>query len=238
MFAHHEVRVGVGCAVTDRFGGTSSGSYGELNLAGHVGDDPTAVAANRARLVDALEVDGVAYMNQVHGRDVAVVDAPSEAPPTADALVTRTPRLGLAVLVADCTPVLLWDRRARVIGAAHVGRRGLAADVVSATVDVMSQLGARVDRVYAHVGPAICPEHYEVPAEMRDEVGALVRDSAATTRDGRPAINIRHGIAAQLIDVGVRRMVVSTTCTAEEPRYFSYRRDDVTGRFAGVVWMQ
>jgi YfiH family protein len=237
VFAHHEVRVGIGCAVTDRFGGVSAAPYDELNLADHVGDDPAAVTTNRRRLVDALELDAVAYMHQVHGHDVAVINAAFDDPPTADALVTTTPGLALGVLVADCTPVLLWDRRAGVIGVAHVGRRGLAAGVVAATVDVMTRKGARHDRVYAHVGPAICPEHYEVPVEMRDEVGALVRDSATTTRDGRPAINIRHGIAAQLIDCGVRRLAVSSTCTAEQTDYYSYRRDGATGRFAGLVWM-
>jgi YfiH family protein len=140
------------------------------------------------------------------------------------------------VLVADCTPVLMWDRRARVVAVAHVGRRGLVAGVVPSTITTMASLGARADRIYAHVGPSICPEHYEVPAEMRDDVGAQVRDSAASTSDGHPAINIRHGIVGQLYDLQVRRMAVTTVCTWEQERYFSYRRDGVTGRFGGFVW--
>lgn len=236
MFAHHELRVGVGVAVTDRDGGVSRPPWASLNLADHVGDDPAAVAHNRQRLAVAVGVADVVTMRQVHGADVAVVDAVPPQVPTADALVTSTSGLALVVLVADCTPILLSDRRAGVIAAVHAGRKGLAAGVLPATIAVMSRLGARPDRVYAVVGPGICPDHYEVPEQMRAEVEADAPGSAATTATGAPAIDIRGGLLRQLHDGGVRRLAVLPQCTAEDARFFSHRRDGVTGRFAGVIW--
>ncbi|MDQ1696349.1 MAG: purine-nucleoside/S-methyl-5-thioadenosine phosphorylase / adenosine deaminase, partial [Frankiaceae bacterium] len=163
MLAHHEVRVGIGAAVTDRLGGASAGPWATLNLSDAVGDDPEAVTENRRRLVAALgpSAGSLVTMRQVHGAAVAVVDGLPDEPPEADALVTTTPGLTLVVQVADCTPVLLWDRRARVVAAVHAGRRGLAAGVVPAALDVMAKLHGRADRTYAVVGPGICPRHYE-----------------------------------------------------------------------------
>ena len=226
-------------AVTDRHGGVSGEPWAALNLADHVGDDPAAVAENRARLLVAVDdgVSALAFMQQVHGSEVAVLMGPPESPPAADALVTTVRGLALVVLVADCTPVLLSDRPAGVVGAVHAGRRGLAAGVLPAAIDAMGRLGARPDRIHAVVGAAICPEHYEVPVEMRDEVASAAPGSAAQTAEGRPALDIRAGLLRQLHDSGVRRQAVLPQCTAEDDRFFSHRRDGVTGRFAGVVWM-
>ena len=240
MFAHHEVRVGVGVAVTDRAGGVSHAPYDGLNLADHVGDDPEAVAENHRLVLDAVGAAGrrLATMQQVHGSQVAVVDDGDAPQPVADALVTKTPGVVLTVLVADCTPVLIWDRRARVVAAAHVGRRGLAAGVVGATVDAMTALHGRPDRMYAVVGPAVCPEHYEVPADMQAEVATVVPAANASTEAGRPALDIRAGVLAQLWDCGVRLGMHLPQCTVETSSYFSYRRDGTTGRFAGLVWLE
>jgi polyphenol oxidase len=240
VFAHHEVRVGIGAAVTDRDGGVSRPPYDGLNLADHVGDDEAAVEENRRRVLAAVGPAGrrIATMRQVHGRDVAVVGEDGAPTPTADALVTTVPGVVLAVMVADCTPVLLWDRRARVVAAAHVGRRGLAAGVVAATVDAMTGMRGRPDRMYAVVGPAICPEHYEVPLAMQEEVAAAVPDARATTSDGRPALDIRAGVLAQLRACGVSLGMHMPQCTAETPSCFSHRRDGTTGRFAGLVWLE
>ena len=236
MFGHHEVRLGVGAAVTDRHGGISGSPYDELNLGDHVGDDPQAVCGNRDRVRDALGVRALVTMRQVHGCSVEVVDDVPAQPPEADALVTTAPDLALAVLVADCTPVLLWDRTAGCVAAVHVGRRGLAAGVIVATLDVMRALRARPERMYAVVGPSICPDHYEVPQSMRAEVDAAAPGSAAVTPSGQPALDIRAGLLAQLHSAGLRRWMVMPHCTAETPDYYSYRRDGTTGRFAGVVW--
>lgn len=236
MFVHRELRVGVGVGVTDRDGGVSADSWASLNLGDHVGDDPSAVAENRRRVAADVGVDVLVTMRQVHGAHVAVVDHVPAEPPEADALVTRSRGVALVVLVADCTPILLSDRRAGVIAAVHAGRKGLAAGVLPATLGVMAGQGARLDRIHAIVGPGVCPEHYEVPAAMRDEVAALAPGSAATTSRGTPALDIRAGVLTQLHEGGVRRLVVMPQCTAEDERLFSHRRDGVTGRFAGVVW--
>ena len=245
MFGHREVVRGVGVAITDRFGGVSASPYDELNLADHVGDEPVSVSHNRD-LVRAALTGGtglnvtapIVTMQQVHGCHAEVVEGVPAQPPEADAIVTARPGLILTVLVADCTPVLLWDRRAGVIAAVHAGRRGLASGVLPAAITTMQGLGARPDRVYAVVGPSICAQHYEVPADMRDEVAATVPESAAATTAGTPALDIRAGLLAQLHACGLRRWMVMPHCTVESDRYYSYRRDGVTGRFAGLVWRE
>jgi len=238
VFGHLQVRQGVGVAVTDRHGGTSVAPYDTLNLADHVGDDARAVTANRELVRSAVGAAALVTMRQVHGSEVAVLDAAPAAPPEADALVTTARGLALVVLVADCTPVLMWDRRAGVIAAVHVGRRGLAGGVLPRALATMTDLGARPDRIYAAVGPGICPEHYEVPEMMREEVANAAPSSAATTSAGAPALDIRAGLLAQLHDAGVRQGMVMPHCTAETSAYYSYRREGTTGRFAGLVWRE
>jgi YfiH family protein len=229
--------------------GGSLPPYSSANLAGHVGDDPATVAANRQRLASVLGLaaEQVVWMDQVHGASVAVVDAatppPSDDPlgrtvPATDALVTTDASTALAVLVADCVPVLLADETAGVLGAAHAGRRGLHNGVVPATVERMVALGARQDRLTVRLGPAVCGLCYEVPVDMRDEVGAVAPAAAATTRQGTPALDIRAGLVEQLDRIGVSAPIVSATCTVEDEEFFSYRRDGVTGRFAGVIWFE
>jgi polyphenol oxidase len=236
VFAHRELRVGLGVAVTDRAGGVSRAPWASLNLGDHVGDDPASVADNRRRLAETVGVAELVTMRQVHGADVAVVDEMPAEPPTADALVTTATGLALVVLVADCTPILLSDRRAGVVAAVHAGRKGLAAGVLAAALDVMAGLGARPERVHAVVGPSVCPQHYEVPEQMRADVAAAAPGSESTTATGAPALDIRGGLLRQLHDRGVHRLAVLPQCTAEDDRFFSHRRDGVTGRFAGVVW--
>lgn len=229
--------------LTTRAGGASSAPYDTFNLGDHVGDDPGAVAANRKRLGDGigLGADRVAWMRQVHGADVAVVEAPQTCPddvPTADALVTDQPRLALAVVVADCVPVLLADPVAGVVAAAHAGRAGAVAGAVTATLTVMEGLGAERDRVEALLGPAACGQCYEVPATMRDEVEAVLPGSAATTRVGTPALDLRAGLRRQLAAAGVIRVDTDARCTIEDDQLFSHRRANPTGRFAGVTWWE
>lgn len=235
MLAHDETLPGSRFAVTDRDGGVSAAPYAELNLATHVGDDPAAVMANRARLAEALGVTGIAWMEQVHGRQVAVVAGPQEPPPQADALVTTTSGLALAVLVADCTPVLAADPQAGVVGVAHAGRKGLALGVVPAMLAAMRELGAAA--ITARVGPAICGRCYPVPAVMQEEVAALVPQARAGAADGTPALDIPAGVTAQLLAEGVDVQRIPG-CSAEEPGLYSYRRDaGTTGRYAGLVWL-
>lgn len=242
-------RDGLRRAFTDGLGGASRGGYalaageddraaaaGGLNLGGHVGDDPQAVHANRAALAAELGVPAqrLVFANQVHGRDVAVVDGPWSGPvPDVDALVTTQTGLALGVLVADCTPVLLADPEAGVIGAAHAGRPGMMAGVVEAVVTAMRDLGAR--RLEATVGPSVCGRCYEVPAELRDQAAAVTPESAARTWVGTPAIDVATGVVAQLDALGVAVDWVPGCSVEQAGRLYSYRRDGQTGRFAGVI---
>lgn len=225
-------------AVTDRRGGVSMAPYAELDLGDHVGDDPAAVAENRTRLATALGASQLAFMRQVHGRDVAVVDrlpGADAAVPQADALVTAVPGVALVVLVADCVPVLVADGRAGTAGVAHAGRQGVAAGVVGAMVGALADLGSDPQDLVALVGPAICGRCYEVPEQMRNQVAALVPAAHAVTRSGTPALDLPAAVAAQLRDAGVRQVQRADVCTAESPDLYSHRRDGVTGRFAGAV---
>lgn len=229
-------------AFTDRWGGVSAVPYEELNLGGAVGDDPAAVRANRAAAAGRLGIapDLVVWMNQVHGREVAVVDGPWAAGsdiPSVDALVTTRRGLALAVLTADCTPVLLADPVAGIAGAAHAGRPGLVAGVVTAAVEAMVSLGAEPARMVARTGPAVCGRCYEVPAEMRAAVAEVVPASYAETSWGTPSVDVVAGVHAQLAEAGVVHAQRSPVCTLESRDHFSYRRDRVTGRLAGYVWL-
>lgn len=228
-------------AFTDRWGGVSAAPYAELNLGGAVGDDPGAVRTNRELTAKALGVDPamVVWMNQVHGDGVAVVDAPwGERPvPEVDALVTARRGLALAVLTADCVPVLLADPVAGVVAAAHAGRPGMLAGVVPAAVRAMTELGAEPGRIVARTGPAVCGRCYEVPEAMRAEVAAAEPAAHAETSWGTPAVDVSAGVHAQLDRLGVRDREQSPVCTRESDDHFSYRRDRSTGRLAGYVWL-
>ncbi|MFL6137640.1 MAG: peptidoglycan editing factor PgeF [Frankiaceae bacterium] len=231
---------GVTAVVTDRRGGTSAPPYAGRNLALHVGDDPARVVANRELTAAELgrPLAGFAWMEQVHGAEVvAVGEAPAVPLAGADGLVTTTPGTVLTVLVADCAPVLLADPVAGVVGAAHAGRAGLALGVLARVVAAMNDLGADPARTIAHVGPCLCAAHHEVPERMRTDVAAAAPGSAAETPAGRPAVDLRAGLARQLADAGVRRCSVDPACPAEDLELYSHRRDGVTGRFAGLVWL-
>ncbi|MBT2399920.1 peptidoglycan editing factor PgeF [Streptomyces sp. ISL-100] len=228
-------------AFTDRWGGVSAVPYEELNLGGAVGDDPAAVLGNRELAAKSLGLDPdlVVWMNQVHGRDVAVVEGPwgDAGIPPVDAVVTARRGLALAVLTADCTPVLLADPVAGVAAAAHAGRPGMVAGVVPAAVEAMITLGADPSRITARTGPAVCGRCYEVPERMRAEVAEVVPAAWSETSWGRPAVDVSAGVHAQLEALGVRDRWQSPVCTLESRDHFSYRRDRTTGRLAGYVWL-
>jgi polyphenol oxidase len=228
-------------AFTDRWGGVSAAPYEQLNLGGAVGDDPATVRANRDRAAAVLGIDPgrVVWMNQVHGKDVVEVDGPwtSGPIPAVDGLVTVTRGLALAVLTADCVPVLLADPVAGVAAAAHAGRPGMAAGIVPAAVDAMVRLGADPARIVARTGPAVCGRCYEVPEAMRAEVAAVEPGAHAETSWGTPALDVAAGVHAQLERLGVLERDRSPVCTMESGGHFSYRRDRTTGRLAGYVWL-
>jgi YfiH family protein len=226
--------------VTDRRGGRSRSPYDSFNLGDHVGDDAGDVAANRARAARELDVaeDWLVWMNQVHGTGVAVVDGPQDgAVPATDALVTATPGLVLCVLVADCVPILLADHEKGVVAAVHAGREGVRQGVVPAALSAMASLGARARHVTALLGPAVCGACYEVPEEMQREVARVAPAAAVRTRQGTPGLDLRAGIAEGLHRAGVTQVVHDARCTVEDRLLFSHRRDGVTGRQAGLVWL-
>ncbi|NED73280.1 peptidoglycan editing factor PgeF [Streptomyces sp. SID9944] len=241
MIGQHDTVSGAHFAFTDRWGGVSAVPYEELNLGGAVGDDPAAVRANRELAAKSLGLDParVVWMNQVHGDDVAVVDGPwtTDPAPPVDGLVTAVRGLALAVLTADCVPVLLADPVAGVAAAAHAGRPGMVKGVVPAAVEAMRSLGAEPARIVARTGPAVCGRCYEVPEAMRAEVAAVEPAAHAETSWGTPALDVGAGVHAQLERLGVHDRERSPVCTRESADHFSYRRDRTTGRLAGYVWL-
>ncbi|MCH9722334.1 MAG: peptidoglycan editing factor PgeF [Actinomycetia bacterium] len=225
---------------TTRVGGVSRPPFDSFNLGDHVGDRPAAVSANRYRLASTIGLppDHVVWMNQVHGDHVEIVDGPRvESVDAADALVTGTPGLALAVVTADCVPVLMADARAGVVGAAHAGRVGAAEGVVLRTVDAMIAAGARVADISVLLGPAVSGPNYEVPEEMAADVEARLPGSRTSTPRGTPALDLRAGIARQLSDAGITAVDIDPRCTVADPALFSHRRDAPTGRLASLVWM-
>lgn len=194
-----------------------------------MGDSAETVARNRELL---SKITGpIQFMNQVHGDEVVEVKSIGDDP-TCDALITRAPGIALAVMVADCIPLLL--SASTVIGAVHVGRRGLMNSVAVKAVDAMRKLGA--DQIHAQLGPSICGRCYEVPQELADEVVAKHPAASSLTNNLTPALDLPRALIADLVASGVT-YEASTICTLENDEYFSYRRHNITGRNAGVVWL-
>lgn len=227
--------------VTTRAGGKSASPYESFNLGDHVGDEPAAVAANRRRLADELGLrpDHLIWMEQVHGRTATIVDGPrTEAVEATDAVVATTPGLAVVALVADCVPILLSDPDAGIVAAVHAGRVGARVGVLPAALNAMTDAGARMDRTEALIGPSVCGECYEVPADMRDDVAAHLPGSATKTRKGTPGLDLRAGLWHQLAEAGVARIGVDPRCTVEDKSLFSHRRDGTTGRLAALAWLE
>ena len=225
---------------TTRAGGRSAPPFDTFNLGDHVGDDPAAVAANRKRLATAIGLgeDGVVWMDQVHGDHVVVVDGPGPTVEKTDALVTTKPRLALAVVTADCVPVLMADARAGVIAAVHAGRVGAQKGIVARALETMLRHGAHVGDVSVLLGPAVSGRNYEVPASMAAEVEAVLPGSRTTTAAGTVGLDLRAGIARQLKEFGVAAVDVDPRCTVGDRNLFSHRRGAPTGRLASLVWME
>jgi YfiH family protein len=213
---------------TNRHGGFSHGDYSSWNLASHVGDDPTDVERNREKLRE--RVGEFAIMSQVHGDSVFIVDQVPVQAPVADALITANPEIALVVMVADCIPLLL--RSENLVAAVHVGRAGLMNSIALKTVAMMTTLGAK--QIMGTIGPAICGNCYEVPQELQDEVIAIHPLARSTTRTGTPALDLPKALIAALAEVNVP-VGISAGCTLKDENYFSYRRNQITGRQAGVI---
>ncbi len=230
---------------TNRHGGVSLAPYGSFNLSDHVGDDPQAVAANRARLQELLNIPTMVYMEQIHSptvtevtaTTVAKVEQTGEPVEATDSLVTTLRGVGLAVLTADCVPLLLADEQAGVIAAVHAGRMGARNGIVQKTVRAMTELGAVPASIHALMGAAASGTHYEVPEAMASDVEQKLPGSRTTTAKGTCGIDVRAGITRQLLSLGVTMIDADPRCTIEDESFFSYRREGTTGRQAGVIWM-
>ena len=227
---------GIRAGTTTRAGGGSRGHWASLNLAAHVDDDTAAVAANRARLRDALRLPAEPFwLEQVHGK--RLVEAGDTGDRRADGSWTRAPGVVCAVLTADCLPVLLCDRAGTRVAAVHGGWRGLAAGVIGAAVEALAVVPADI---MAWLGPAIGPDAFEVGAEVRS---AFLAVDAGHEGDFRPGADGRwladlYGIARrQLLGLGVSGIYGGGYCTFRDAgRFYSYRRDGTTGRMASLIW--
>lgn len=232
-----EAPEGVQALCTLRTGGVSAAPWDSLNLGTHVGDDLKAVAENRRRVAAVLDLPREpAWLDQQHGVRVVDMDRSTDPGP-ADAAITREPGRVLAILVADCTPVLLAGEDGAVLAAAHAGWRGLAAGVLEEAVAAMR---TEPRGICAWLGPAIGAEHFEVGAEVRDAFLVHSADAAAAFAPnprGRWQCDLAWLAGARLAALGVRRVWNAGVCTyADRQRCFSYRRDGRTGRMAALLW--
>lgn len=228
---------GVEAAVSTRQGpGVSLGPYGRLNLGLRSGDDLGAVAANRASVVTALGLPAAPlWLRQVHGTDVADASADATPESVADAAVARGPGQVLAILTADCLPVLFASADGQVIGAAHAGWRGLAAGVLENTVKAMDAEG-----IQAWLGPAIGGRSYEVGEEVRDAFVAHdpgAAEAFEATRPGHWLCDLYVLARRRLAAAGITQVSGGGFDTFTDERLFSYRRDGAqSGRFASLIW--
>jgi polyphenol oxidase len=241
--------LGVDATVTTREGGVSTGPFRSLNLALHVGDEPSKVVENRRRALASLgaDLEDLVLTEQVHGTDVVVVDRSergrgattmASALPAADAIVTADPGTVLGVLVADCVPIVVVDPETRVLACIHAGWRGTAGGVVDRALDAMASLGARPDRLAAYLGPAVAASRYQVDRPVVEALrGRIDGDDPAISPDGPgrwhldlPAVNRRI-----LAEAGVPpERIHGSTLTTSDPRFFSHRGAGgrACGRFA------
>ena len=211
-----------------RHGGVSQGEFGSLNFGDHVGDTALAVENNRKILKKLLSQISPIFMNQVHGNEVIEVDSNSNSPVTADALITRQAGLPLAVLCADCLPILI--KGSKIVGAIHAGRRGILNGIIAETISRMRALGG--DNLVATIGPAICSRCYEVDLPMY--LDAISHDAELATNTETHCLDLKRAARSQLSFQGVEVSDIEI-CTAHDSNFFSYRRDGITGRNVGVI---
>ena len=228
---------GVRALITTRAGGASRGAYAGLNLGLGSGDAAEDVARNRASLRQALPAEPL-WLRQVHGTTVVEADSAQDHP-EADAALARMPGRVCAVLTADCLPLLLCDAQGTIVAAAHAGWRGLSSGVIEQTLRAMNR---PPQTLLAYLGPAIGPAAYEVGMEVRAALIAADPRAEAAFAPGRPGrfyADLYALARARLARGGVSRVFGGGFCTySERERFYSYRRDGVTGRMASLIWME
>jgi YfiH family protein len=222
---------------TTRHGGISVAPYDSLNLGMHVGDVPLAVNRNRQSLAPLMPSEPV-WLEQVHGTVVTNADA-ANCVERADASVAHQRGSVCVVMTADCLPVLLCDEDGTVVGAAHAGWKGLAAGVIESTVQAMD---VAPHKLMAWLGPAISQAHFEVGGEVRDAFISHLPQAAeafiAHGSESKYMADIYLLARQRLHALGVTRVFGGGRCTyAEADTFFSYRRDNVTGRMGTFIWL-
>jgi polyphenol oxidase len=238
----------VGALMSTRAGGVSVPPFESLNLGRSGGDDRTAVDENRRRFAAALGGATPHWMSQVHGTRalrLRAADGPG-APAEADAAITTEPGIACTVMVADCLPVLFAAPGGRGVGAAHAGWRGLAGGVLEATVTALADAAACAPReIVAWLGPCIGPRAFEVGADVLaafgaapDAPGARFVHRPRAVGEPRWLADLQGLARDRLVAAGLARITAASDCTVENPsRFFSFRRDGVTGRMAAAVWL-
>ena len=233
----------VAALMSTRAGGVSAAPFDTLNLGGAAGDKAAAVAENRHRFTSALGGAQPVWMSQVHGTRVLRLTAGIDhGRPEADAAITTEPGLACTVMVADCMPVLFAAPDGRGVGAAHAGWRGLAAGVLEATIASLCEAsGCGPDRLQAWLGPCIGPRQFEVGADVRDALGGGLHFKPRPRPDGalRWLADLPSLARERLRAAGLAQVSGGDGCTVEDAsRFFSFRRDGITGRMAAAVWLR
>ncbi|MCW8943525.1 MAG: peptidoglycan editing factor PgeF [Sedimenticola sp.] len=229
----------VRAVITTRRGGVSKPPYDSLNLGEHVGDDPCAVEKNRQRLIETAGLPGNPFwLNQVHG--TRVLDCSNlNTDRTADAVTAEQPGRVCVVMTADCLPLLLCNRAGTQVAAAHAGWRGLADGVIEATVE---RFNTPASNILAWLGPAIGPAAFEVGPEVKARFikeDPLTQCAFVGGRPGHWLADIYQLARIRLERLGVGFIGGGDYCTVtDHERFFSYRRDGVTGRMASLIWME
>lgn len=225
------------CVTTRQTPGVSRPPFEHCNLGSRCGDDPQAVACNREGLVSVLKLPAApVWLQQVHGTQVHVADAMQSAEPQADASVTRSAGIVLAILTADCLPVLFCARDGSEVAAAHAGWRGLHAGVLESTI---AHMHSKPYELLAWIGPAIGAASYEVGSDVRDAFVNQHPESASAfsaTRPGHWNCELAAIARQRLFAAGIAKVGISGIDTRTDPRFYSYRKASVTGRFASLIW--
>ncbi len=230
----------VAAVTTSRRGGFSKGEFASFNLAAHVSDDPSDVARNRRDLLETLGASRVQWLDQVHGTGcVEATLAGCHTVPEADAAWTGVPGLVLAVLTADCLPVVVAARDASIVAVVHAGWRGLVAGIIPSA---LGELPSRAGGYLGWIGPAIGAAAYEVGEDVAEAVRQLGPKAEVClspgNRAGKHLLDLAGLATRQLAHAGIEDVQRSTACTWSDDRFYSYRRDGATGRQATLVWIR
>lgn len=218
---------------TTRFGGVSQAPFDSLNLALHVGDDPLHVKKNRELLQEDMGVSKLVFMDQIHGDKVVLIEHGDEEMPTCDAMITEHPDIALCVMVADCIPILYYDAVHQAIGVAHAGRAGSQLNIGQKCALAMQEaFGTHMHELRIFMGPSIHACCYEVGEEVITGFEKFVH-----IQDKKYFLDLQHYNRDAFLELGIKpeHLEISKECSCSNHNYFSYRRDKITGRFAGVI---